>query len=152
MTTKFTFIFVLMAVLLTSCATTEQLKTEHIQNLDLDVKPTLYSNIGQPMKGCIKAKLKDGANYVLQTSVGFETTSDLEIDFDAQTFVINEGIKDYHSNTIPIQLKYTDKSQESISSFDTVQVNFKGNSNLNVNGKNGKDGLSYKDARDPILF
>ena len=138
-------LFVAIVVVLSSCGNRKFL-TEDMSYLFLDYDSYAQNNIGTRVKGTVSAQMQTGEALPLKNNQGFNSSDNIHVRVNDEEFSIYTTLPSFKTNRIPITLTYTDKKNNTITSNDTVYLNFTGNAEYfgyaerGISGTNGTDG------------
>ena len=138
--------------MLTTACGSRKLKTQDISYLFVDYDSYAESNIGSPVKGTVSAQMKSGEVRQLKNNQGFSSSDNIHVRVADEEFSIYTRLASFQTNSIPVTLSYTDKDNNTISSNDTVRLNFRGNTAFFGYGVAGKRGADGNDGGTALLF
>lgn len=137
---KFSSLVFLSSVFLVSCHNNKQLIAENIDYLYIDYGVYTQNNLGVPFPGTVSAQLLSGESVKLESNKGFGSSNNFHAGVNDELLTVYASLPDYKTSRIPVQLVFMDKDGVSVNSKDTVNLNFRGNGQVQFNGKEGNIG------------
>lgn len=147
-----TFLSLLVVYSLSSCHNNRKLLAEEIRYLYVDYDTYTPSNIGIAFKGSISAKMYSGESIQFKNNKGLRSSENFSLAIKQEKLFVAHTLPNFKTTKIPITLAFTDKKEATVTSSDTIILNFRGNSMLNAAGENGKHGPNGSSGSTPILF
>ncbi len=145
-------VVILSTVFLFSCGNRKALVVENIDYLYVDYDIYAQNNLGTPFSGTISAQMKSGESITLSNNKGFSSSENLDARIKDNKISVYYTLPNYKTNKVPVQLTYTDKSDATVNSVDSVVLNFTGNTQAWYNGVQGSSGQTGTSGKTPILF
>ena len=140
------------AIVLTSCGNRKMLAVENMDYLYVDYDTYIPNNIGSTFNGTVSAQMKSGESIELSNNKGFSSSESIDVNIKNKSIAVYYTLPNYHSNKVPVELSYTDKRNASITSKDSVLLNFRGNTQAWYNGEAGNYGQTGQNGTTPLIF
>ena len=139
-------------VLLTAACANRKLDTQDISYLFMDYDSYAPGNIGTPVKGTVSAQMKSGEIRPLKNNQGFSSSDNIHVRVADEEFSVYTRLNSFRTNCFPVVLSYTDKDNNTITSNDTVCLNFRGDAAFYGHNVNGNNGAKGSDGGTALLF
>lgn len=146
-------IFLLFFIgLLSACS--NAIRIEKVKALSIEYNPASPNNFGTPIQARIVAHMKNGQVRYITTSRKLSMSSNASVDLPGETISVLAIPPAYYISKIPVELTLINSKGISVSTSDTILLNFKGSLTINPPAAQEKSaaGKSSKDQGTAILF
>lgn len=139
-------------IVLTGCGNRKMLAVENIDYIYVDYDTYSQNNIGTTFPGTVSAQMKSGESIEFSSNKGLSSSENIDINIKDKELAVYFTLPNYKTNKVPVEIYYTDKTNTTITSRDTVLLNFTGNTQAWYNGESGNYGQTGANGTTPLLF
>lgn len=128
------------ALVITACTSYQKIDVENIQKLYIDYNSSDPINYSSPFKAEVVMKMYTGEEVVLSNPKNFSSSQNISFDFASKKSTIYALPSDFEKDFEVVSLSLTDKNEKTITTSDTIRLNFNNALSLGFSGEKGAKG------------
>lgn len=145
-------LFFIIALLTGACNSYQKIDVENIEKLYVDYNSSDPINYTSPFKAEVIMKMYTGEEVTLVHPKYFTTSKNVSFDFDTKKAKLNGVPTSFDNDYELISMMLTDKNGKSITSSDTIRLNFNNSLSLDYSGENGSNGKNGSSRGTGLLL
>lgn len=156
--TMHTFRFLQISVLflgmafIFGCGNSRRIKVNDVERLIVDYDSYQPTNYQTPITGTICAEMRSGEQTCFKNNANLSFSPNVDVKVNKERIVVTTAPSAFLVQKVPVSMRYTDKDEHFVESFDTLYINFRAPLNLETTARRGQNGNRGSDGRSEVLF